>query len=586
MPETGSPSGDSGVTRPVPALLHRHSRYQVPTSLFQGHGDIDEYTRSVMVSTSRLHITITVYLLITLKMAQFLYRRLQEHGWLQPDKKAEIPASLGIVLQVEHEQETKFIVEPQTTDDNVKTICSNLNLGAVFTMSSDLTHLFFTKIGKDDFEITLSPNNVTVPVVDSLQELARDGAGVRRRDFCCFVRKERLVLVWSNTADGVMLHGGDVDSKLMSSVSQDLLIAFISTNVSEIWGAHIPVPETPPTPYHNRSQGLTLTPGQQRTPSIFSNPSVVEMYNEEKNLAIIDEIDLGAEDEESLEAPARPFLLTHSVMVGLAMCLLMVIECLAVRLIVIEVHALGTVALPRLALLTTLPIFMFFTLFFTIVVIGTVFQLLGPVNDVKLGNSRFYSSRAPDIKRHPNIDFPHITIQMPVYKEGLKGVIIPTINSLLGAIRHYEKLGGTASIYVCEDGMQALKPEVSEMRQRFYRANNIGWCARPAHGKDGFIRAGKFKKASNMNYCLSFSLRVEDELLRLMAEKSAREGRSTEDFSVEEESTLYDIALQTIIDADGGKTLADGNVRMGDIILIVDCDTRVVSFCLSLPELI
>lgn len=293
---------------------------------------------------------------------------------------------------------------------------------------------------------------------------------------------------------------------------------------------------------------------------------------------MVDEIDLGAEDEESLQAPSRPFLLTHSVMVGLAMCLLMIIECLAARLIMIEVHALGTVALPRLAILITLPIFMFFTLFFTIVVIGTAFQIFGPMNDVKMGNSRFYSSRAPNIKRHPNIEFPHITIQMPVYKEGLKGVIIPTINSLLGAMRHYEKLGGTASIYVCEDGMQAVKPEVAEMRQRFYRANNIGWCARPAHGKDGFVRAGKFKKASNMNYCLSFSLKVEDELLRLMKEKSEIEGRATEDFSLEDEAYLYELALQTIIEGDEGKTLAEGNVRMGDIILIVDCDTRVVRF--------
>ena len=151
----------------------------------------------------------------------------------------------------------------------------------------------------------------------------------------------------------------------------------------------------------------------------------------EKNLAVVAEIDLSAEDEESLASPSRPFLLSHSVMVGLAMCLLMIIECLAVRLIIIEVHALGTVALPRLALLATLPVFMFFTLFFTIVLIGTAFQIFGPMTDVKMGNSRYYSSRAPDIRRHPNIEFPHITIQMPVYKEGLKGVIIPTINSLV-----------------------------------------------------------------------------------------------------------------------------------------------------------
>ena len=167
-----------------------------------------------------------------------MYRRLQEHGWLQPDRRAETPTSLGLVLQVEHENETKFIAEPQTIDDNVKVVCRNLNLGAVFTMSSDLTHLFFTKIGKDDFEITLSPNNVTVPVVDSLQELAQDGTGVRRRDFCCFVRKERLVLVWNHVADGLMLHGGEVDSKLMSSVSRRIFSSPVSKLTFPRSGVH------------------------------------------------------------------------------------------------------------------------------------------------------------------------------------------------------------------------------------------------------------------------------------------------------------------------------------------------------------
>lgn len=255
----------------------------------------------------------------------------------------------------------------------------------------------------------------------------------------------------------------------------------------------------------------------------------------------------------------------------------MIIECLPVRRILMEVHALGKVVVTHLAIVATLPIFMFYTLFFTIVVVGVILQVFGPMANVKRGNSRFYSSQAPDIRRHPNIVFPHITIQMPVYKEGLKGVIIPTMNSLIPAIRHYEKLGGTASIYVCEDGIQAVKPEVADMRKQFYRANNIGWCARPAHGQDGFVRAGKFKKASNMNYCLNFSLGVEDELLRLMKEKSEREERPEQELSVEEEQELYEQALETMLEEDGGVTMAEGNVRMGEIILLIDCDTRVVS---------
>ncbi|KAK6068055.1 glycosyltransferase family 2 protein [Seiridium cupressi] len=289
----------------------------------------------------------------------------------------------------------------------------------------------------------------------------------------------------------------------------------------------------------------------------------------EKNV-IIKDIDLGAEDEdeEALEPAPTTYKLTQSVMIGLAMALLIVIESFPVRLMVVQAKALGAVSYKNSAIIVTVPIFAWFTLFFAVVAIGMIFQLLGPVTEITQGNSHFYSSRAPNRKRHPNIEWPHITIQMPVYKEGLKGVIIPTLNSVLAAIRHYENLGGTASVFVCV--------------RMFYAANSIGWCARPAHGKDGFERKGEFKKASNMNYCLSFSSRVEDEMLRLLKQKAQTENREQESFSIQEEEEVYNQALQNMLDKDAGKSWAAGNVRMGEIILIIDCDTRVPVDCLSL----
>lgn len=105
--------------------------------------------------------------------------------------------------------------------------------------------------------------------------------------------------------------------------------------------------------------------------------------------------------------------------------------------------------------------------------------------------------------------------------------------------------------------------------------NHIGWCSRPPHKKDGFLRKGQFKKASNMNYCLDFSIRVEDELLRLVAERQQQTGQG--DITIQEENELYKLAMDRIIAFDEGRTWASGNVRLGEIILLVDCDTRVVS---------
>ncbi|KAH8202362.1 hypothetical protein TruAng_003435 [Truncatella angustata] len=497
-------------------------------------------------------------------MTQYLHRRLRDQGWLESDPSAELKTVPGIVMQVDPDQidlTQRYIKEPASLDDVVMTFASKMNVVTLVTLSSDITSYIFAQINKEDTELELTPHNITVPVIDCLADLARDDLGLTRRDFCVLVRRERLVLAWSSQSDQLLVHAADVESKLMGS----------------IWGAALP--ETPGRlPFEYKSYGTTPNHGRPR--SIMSHAD--SAIDEKKDQIIIDNIDLGAEDEENMEAPKRPYLLTQSVMIGLAMALLIVIEAFPIRLMVISARALGSVAYKNIALAVTIPIFSWFTLFFAVVVIGMVFQLLGPVTDIKQGNSHFYSSRAPDKKRHPNIEWPHITIQMPVYKEGLKGVIIPTLQSVLAAIRHYENLGGSASVFVCEDGMQALKPEVSDMRKQFYAANGIGWCARPAHGNDGFVRAGKFKKASNMNYCLAFSSHVEDEMLRLIKQKAEMEHRDPETFTIQQEEDLYNQALENMLEKDGGKTWADGNIRMGEIILIIDCDTRVPVDCLSL----
>jgi len=80
-----------------------------------------------------------------------------------------------------------------------------------------------------------------------------------------------------------------------------------------------------------------------------------------------------------------------------------------------------------------------------------------------------------------------------------------------------------------------------------------------------------------MNYCLDFSIRVEDEMLRLIEELCTQKGCTQEELTIDEEQELYEKARDTMVERDGGKTWAAGNVRLGEIILIIDSDTRVVS---------
>ena len=156
------------------------------------------------------------------------------------------------------------------------------------------------------------------------------------------------------------------------------------------------------------------------------------------------------------------------------------------------------------------------------------------------------------------------------------GVIQPTVMSLKSAISTYELQGGSANIFVNDDGLQLIPPDQAQARRDFYDEHNIGWVARPGHNKmlpDGrtFLRRGKFKKASNMNYALMISNKVEDKLAQIQRHSN---------WDQEAESRAYKQCLSEVLEGEDGRAWADGNIRVGDYILLIDCDTRVPVDCL------
>jgi hypothetical protein len=217
-------------------------------------------------------------------------------------------------------------------------------------------------------------------------------------------------------------------------------------------------------------------------------------------------------------------------------------------------------------------------LFFFQAIMGNLAQMVGPTSQVR-ANSKYYSGKAPRrLQRDGRLGLPHVTIQMPVYKEGLTAVIEPTVRSLKQAISTYEMQGGTANILINDDGMQLISCEMSKARQDFYDEHNIGWVARPPHNpkpQDAneitFTRRGKFKKASNMNYAMWLSVKAEAR----MAEIDRHEK-----WNQKEENDAYELVMQEILAGIDHEAWGDGNIRIGDYILLVDSDTRVPEDCL------
>lgn len=141
----------------------------------------------------------------------------------------------------------------------------------------------------------------------------------------------------------------------------------------------------------------------------------------------------------------------------------------------------------------------------------------------------------------------------------------------------YARQGGTSSILVHDDGLQLIGDAERQKRIAFYANHNIGWVARPPHSNapDGFKRAGRFKKASNMNYGLRLSLKLEKHLQALEA---AFKGIETIDGKSLEEKAL-DMAVEEMFQETGNRfrpwACNAKSLRIGEIILIIDSDTIV-----------
>jgi hypothetical protein len=81
-----------------------------------------------------------------------------------------------------------------------------------------------------------------------------------------------------------------------------------------------------------------------------------------------------------------------------------------------------------------------------------------------------------------------------------------------------------------------------------------------------------------MNFALNVSAKTERLLQKYVEEATTQEKGEPGWISSEEEEELYKRALREVLAADH-RAKADGNIRLGEIILLVDSDTRVVSHC-------
>ncbi|KAI9697389.1 MAG: hypothetical protein M1836_004667 [Candelina mexicana] len=396
---------------------------------------------------------------------------------------------------------------PQLAQSPFAVACAALNCQVAMTVNSRVIKTFL-QWSPDAVDVPLM-NGLRIQILPTVDDLPR----ARKHQFAAFIASEALLIVWDDEATNLIDRAKSIEAELMELV----------------WKTGEPDDEE----------------GGKK------GPAVTEVEIDEESGEILPE--------------RRPLHLQNTILVAFTLALIVTVLGAGFRELGIEIAVdHGYI---RMAFLLLTPVQVFFTLFFAQVIVGCIAQCIGPVRQMHM-NSKFYSAKCSP--RLINRTLPHITIQCPVYKEGLASVIAPTVKSIKQAISTYELQGGSANMFVNDDGLQIIDEEDRIARIEFYADHSIGWTARPKHGENGFTRKGKFKKASNMNFGLMISCNVEEKLQMI---------QRPDDWSQADEAQAYERCLKEALD-ENGVAWADGNIRIGDYILLIDSDTRVPSDCL------
>jgi hypothetical protein len=157
-------------------------------------------------------------------MVKYLHKRCIQHKWLEPpsdeynvDFLSEVSgiSCLGVILR---RSPGSYASEPPTMSSEPLKAVQRLGAVVAFTMSSEITEALFQQITPLQTEIVLDPLGTVLPIANSIGDISAGKSSVSPDAFMCACRQERFVLVWSDSAQGLVAHGIDVETKLVGLV--------------------------------------------------------------------------------------------------------------------------------------------------------------------------------------------------------------------------------------------------------------------------------------------------------------------------------------------------------------------------------
>jgi hypothetical protein len=167
-------------------------------------------------------------------MVKYLYDRIVSSMWF--DKQSQsvdflspTPTSLfkealsqelpiqGVLLRQSRGQ---YVSMPPVLAPSLVATVQRLNVAVAFTMSTNVTNQIFSMFTPNQTEFILPHNSTQYQILESFDDMARATSNkIKRFQYTCFVRKEKVLLLWDDDVEGILTHAADIERQLLAVVS-------------------------------------------------------------------------------------------------------------------------------------------------------------------------------------------------------------------------------------------------------------------------------------------------------------------------------------------------------------------------------
>jgi len=123
---------------------------------------------------------------------------------------------VGVMMKLAYNQHA---IHPSTLHPMAVEAINSIDAAIAFTMASEITATLFRQMSPYQSEIVVQPQGIRIPIVESFGDITRLASTDQIRGSSCIVRKERIILVWSNSVENILPHGAELEMLLLETVS-------------------------------------------------------------------------------------------------------------------------------------------------------------------------------------------------------------------------------------------------------------------------------------------------------------------------------------------------------------------------------